>query len=177
MTRATLWRCALLACGMLTPFASPAQDAPLELRVKLALLVNFARYVSWPADKLPAGDSPIELCILGEDAWDDAIAQAATNRQVGAHPLTLTRVRDARALGRCHVAYVEDPAVAGTVLAATEGRRVLTVYEGDHTQTQGIVRLYVEDRHIRFEVNLAQAGREKLNVAARLLDLGHVVYQ
>lgn len=177
MKRATRWRCVLLACVLLAPFASPAQDAPLELRVKLALLVNFARYVSWPADKLPAGDSPIGLCILGGEAWDDAIAQAAATRKVGPHPLDFTRVRNAGALGRCHVAYVEDAATAGAALAAADGQHVLTVYEGDHTQTQGVVRLYVEDRHVRFEVNLAQAGREKLNVAARLLDLAHVVYQ
>ncbi len=53
----------LLVFGWLVmlPYAAPAADPPTEYQVKAALLLNFARFIDWPAGTFPSSSRPSRL--------------------------------------------------------------------------------------------------------------------
>ena len=53
--------------------AIPASaQAVLAPELKAAYLYNFARFVEWPADLMPAG-APLALCVANDNAVADAL--------------------------------------------------------------------------------------------------------
>jgi hypothetical protein len=51
--------------------ATQSVSAP---ELKAAYLLNFTKFVEWPADEVPAG-APLALCIVSDDAVADALEQ------------------------------------------------------------------------------------------------------
>jgi hypothetical protein len=162
-----------IAC-VLAPVCTRAAEAP-ELQVRAAFLFNLARFVDWPPDKLPDPDSPITICVLGEPEFAEVVRQTIQGKSVGSHALTAREPGKANELAGCHIAYFGDEISLQTTLAATGGHHVLTVHDAPAAQAEGVVRLFLEQRRIRFEVNTAAATREQLQLSSKLLSLARLV--
>jgi hypothetical protein len=54
---------ALLSAGI-GGTASAADEPPLEYQVKAAFLLNFTKFVEWPASAFAQEHSPLTICIL-----------------------------------------------------------------------------------------------------------------
>ena len=167
----------LLVAALLAPAGATAADEYREQRIKTAFLVNFARFITWPAHTFADSEAPIEVCVLASDAFGVVLADVAKDKAVNERPLRITRVFRAEDLRRCQIAYLEDADEAAANLALLTGHHVLTVYEGDVTQTNGVIRFYLDQDRVRFEVNLAAARREELQLSSKLLGLARVVEQ
>jgi hypothetical protein len=159
----------LAACA-----ATARADASLEQRVKAAFLYNFAKFTAWPADKLPAPDATIRFCVPQGDALAPALEEALAGKTIDEHPLQLRQVAQPADFRACNVAYLGALDSAPT-LATLGDAGVLTVYEADATQRDGVVRFYLEDRKVRFEINAAAAEREHLQLSSHLLSVAKVV--
>ncbi|HZP13872.1 MAG TPA: YfiR family protein [Nevskiaceae bacterium] len=157
--------------------ASHAADDPLEYRVKAAFVFNFARFVTWPASRFATPDAPVEICVLGSQGFSEVLEETVAGKTVGARSLHVKRVEQSRELIECHVAYVMTDTSAQTerLLSQVAGHSVLTVYEASIALEGGVVRFYLEDRRVRFEINAAEAEREKLQVSSKLLAVAKVV--
>jgi hypothetical protein len=170
-----------LICAVLVLVHSPAvsaADDPLEYRVKAAFLFNFARFVTWPPSRFAADDSPVELCVVGAGGFRQVLEETVAGKTAAGRPLQVRGIQQPRELLGCHVAYVlaDTPQESERLLAQLAGQGVLTVYERANTLATGVVRFYLDDRHVRFEINAAAAEREKLQVSSKLLAVARVVY-
>ena len=156
-----------------------AADDPLEYRVKAAFMFKFASFVNWPASRFATPDSPVELCVLGSEGFSEVLEDTVSGKTAAARPLHVRRIEQVRELSDCHVAYVlaDSTAQSERLLAQLAGRSILTVYEAPATISAGVVRFYLEDRRVRFEINAAAAEREKLQVSSKLLAVARVVDQ
>jgi len=54
----------LVALGTLVAVRAPAADERLEYQVKAAFLLNFTKFIEWPASAFDTPDSPIVICIF-----------------------------------------------------------------------------------------------------------------
>jgi hypothetical protein len=102
----------------LLPLARVHAATPeIEYHVKAAFLLNLTRFVEWPAAE--NGDSPISICILGEDPFGETI------EQIVAVPPS------------CQVLYVgrTEPDIPALFASLPSG--VLTVGEGDDSGMEG----------------------------------------
>lgn len=170
-----LARCAL-PLALALAFAAPAQDA-LELRVKSAFLYNFAKFVSWPSGKLAGSTDPIRFCVFERDALGVVLEATLSGKSIDSHPLQLRRVSRPEQLRDCEIAYL-GPADAGRAAAALSqlaGSGVLSVYDADAPQRGGVVRFYLDERKVHFEINETAAEQEGLQVSSRLLGVASVV--
>jgi hypothetical protein len=166
-----------LIAGLLMPVAARAADEYREQRIKTAFLVNFAGFVTWPPGTFADATSPIELCILANDAFGTVLADIAKKKQVDQRPLRISRVFNVEDMRRCHIAYLEDASAASANLAALAGYHVLTVYEQEATQNNGVIRFFLDNERVRFEINIAAARRENLQMNSKLVNLARVVGQ
>lgn len=157
--------------------AAVQADVTLEQRVKAAFLFNFAKFTSWPGEKLAGGDAAIQFCVPEGDALIPALEEALSGKTIDTHPLVLRQVSRAETYRSCHVAYLgaQESEHLPPLLGTLAGSGVLTVYEGAGAERNGVVRFYLEDRKVRFEINEAAAERERLQLSSRLLGVASVV--
>ena len=174
--RRTRWAAVGLVVALCWPAALFAQEL-LELKLKAAFVYNFARLTTWPATAFSGPATPLEACILEHDPVAPALQEAFAGKAVEGRPLAVRRLAGAAGWENCHIAYLGavPPELARDVLRALAGRSVLTVHEQGAAHPDGVIRLFLADRKLRFEVNQPAAERAQLRLNARLMALAIVV--
>lgn len=171
-------RIALAALAALA-LAGGAQAADeLELKVKAAFLFNFAKFTTWPDDKVGSADAPLYLCVHGDSPIVPVLQDTVRGRSIGSHAIEILHSAHAEELRRCHLVYVgatEEGRIAAN-LGTLASHGVLTVHEARAAQPDGVVRFFLSDGgRVRFEVNVTAASREQLSLSSKLLEVSQVV--
>lgn len=168
---------AALVLGLALPAAPGAQVAPpaplTESQAKAAFVLNFARFVEWPATAFASRESPVQACVLNRDAIVAALA-ALEGRPVQGRALKVRRATTPDELRDCHVAFLGDTDERRLVpaLRALAGRPVLTVGDAERfIDAGGAIGLVVADERLQFEINRAQLEQAQLRASANLLRL------
>jgi YfiR/HmsC-like len=148
-----------------------APDADL----KAAFVVNFTKFADWSS---LAPDSPIVMCVVGDEPVAAALAAITRGQQIGGHPIQLLRLPAPPPPAPCHVLWVPATAVpaAGEMLRTVRDRLVLTVSDAARfALSTGIIELYVDNGRMRFAINVTAAQRSHLKLSSRLLGLARIV--
>lgn len=179
---------ALLAWGLLVGPAFPAMAAPTEIAaatapvsseaLKAAFLVNFVRFTAWPETTQPDA-APYVLGISGNRGLEDELIRLADRQLVRGRRLRVVRMKHPGDLEGLHVAYFDTTASSQLdVLPASEAlpllrrRPVLTVSDAaDFTSAGGMVRIFREEKALRFEIAPDIARESGLVFSSRLLAL------
>jgi hypothetical protein len=167
----------LILSGAATSAAPDDRLGPTEYEIKAAFLLNFARFVEWPADALPAA-APIVFAVLGEDPFGPQLEETLRGQSVAGHSLAIRRLRDLEDLTRTQVLFVaasEDERLA-RILERLADVPVLVVGETPGFAARGgIIGFRLEGNRVRFDVNLAAAERSGVRLSSRLLRLARIV--
>jgi hypothetical protein len=143
----------------------------LEYKVKGAFLLNFAKFTKWPAD-----DSPITIGIIGEDPFGSTLDQLVAGETIGTRPIVVKRLAPSDDLSQCRILFIPKSVDAADVLKHVVSPGVLTVGESeDFLDAGGVIRLLIEDKKVRFEVNMDAAERAHLTISSQLLKLAKTI--
>jgi YfiR/HmsC-like len=176
LSRATAFRAALrselfssLLLVLAAATAAPlAKDISLEYQVKAAYLLNFAKFVEWPAD---SRNGPITICVAGQNPFGGVLEETLRGEMVNDRPLALRLIQSADPA--CHIVFV--PQGTPTVLSYLRPLRdaaTLTVGEApDFINQGGIINFVLEDGKVRFQIDPKAAGRTDLRISSHLLRL------
>lgn len=170
--------CSLLLCSATPALAAADADANLEYRLRAAFLLNFAKFVSWTPEQFATDSSPLDFCLQENDPVVTALEEAARGKQIESRTLRVRRLAAPLRWEGCHVVYIGAQGVdqAAQVFADLSGKPVLTVHESGQTLPGGVIRLFVEERKLRFEVNTAAAERGALRLSSKLMSLALLVH-
>jgi hypothetical protein len=143
-----------------------------EYEVKAAYLVNFARFVEWPAPSTPG--SPFYICILGDDPFHEVLDRLAANERINGRLMIVRRF--SRLQGDCHILFVSNSERDVFTILRLAPSGVLTVgdtaaFRGDG----GMISFVIENRRVRFDVNLKAAIQGGVQISSRLLGVARVV--
>jgi len=154
----------------------PTQSS--EYAVKAAFIYNFAQFVDWPPEAFSAPDGPLVIATVGGDPFHRGLERAVNGKRVQDHPLVVRHLSADEPITGCHIVFVagNDDRRVQTVLAATRGKPALTVGDGSERFLQwgGVVRFYLENNKVRFEVNVKAAEQAGLKISAKLLKLARI---
>jgi hypothetical protein len=171
----------LLIC-LLSAWAAYSQtENPVEYQVKAAFLLNFTKFIDWPAASFANPDSPITICILGKDPFGPVLDEIVQGETVNARKVTVQRISQPPITQRagpqtCQVVFVGEPDKEISKTLSSLGRGVLTVGQGDRfLRDGGMVALVVDNRRVRFDINQTAATGAGLGVSARLLNVARAV--
>jgi YfiR/HmsC-like len=162
----------------LAPRRVPARMQADEYRVKAAFLFHFAQLVDWPPESLGPGDRQLIFCTLGEPAESNALESIVEGKQIGSHPIKVQHLRESDDLRSCRLLYILilDKKHVGAILARLENASTLTVGESeDFVQQGGMIGFALQDKKIRFNINLQSAQHANLKISSRLLLLAKSV--
>lgn len=183
MPRRTFWRAAVIALLCLLPSGLlPAVGADVvvtESQVKALCLLNFAKYVSWPAEAFPDASSPVRIAVLGDSKVHDDLKRAAHGKSIGSRPIVILSVGKIEEVKGCHVLFVgsSEKAHFSEILQEIKTTPVLTVGDTREFPTAGGTILLVKrDNKVRFEVNLTAARAARLQISSKLLALADAVH-
>jgi hypothetical protein len=171
-----LYRIAILAVLGLGGLLAVASPPPGEYQIKAAYLLNFARYMEWPATRLPGG-APLRLCVLGRDPFGGALG-GLDGRQVNGHEVRVRQVDSVELATECHIVFVSDSEERrmGVILRGLALRGVLTVSDIEgFAEAGGSIGLVTEDERVRFDINQASLQRDSMRASSQLLRLGRNV--
>jgi len=171
--------------AILTAFAIAAHPAislgaptEFEYKVKAAFLYNFAKFVEWPTSAFDSEEAPFVFCIVGEDPFGGNLEATVKGRTASGRRIVVRRGPSVEALGRCHLVFIgatEDDQVARE-LHEVSGQPVLTVGESTaFAKAGGMIRLFVEEKRIRFDINERAAREAGLRISSQLLKLARRV--
>lgn len=156
---------------------SPEQSSP-EYQLKAVFLFNFAQFVEWPTSAFPEPDTPLSICILGEDPFGGYLDETVRGETVANHPLSVRRYRTVEEIKGCHILFVgrKEQAHLSEILDSLKGHSVLTVSDAERFASRGgMIRFVTDHNRIRLRINLEAARAANLTLSSKLLRPAQIV--
>jgi hypothetical protein len=152
----------------------PPTFSPEQL--KAAFLLNFPKYVEWPADAFAAPEAEIVFGIVGDESLSAEIERLGAGKKANGRAFKFRRLTPRDELGGCHILFIAASQAQRTpeLLVKAAGRSVLTVGEHPNFLGQGMIALAQKDRKITLEINLAAATAAQLKISSKLLGVATV---
>lgn len=149
-----------------------------EYQVKAAFLFHFAQFVEWPPEAFKDASSPLTYCIVGEDPFQGALDQTLRGKLVESRQLRVRHLKDSQQIAECQILFIgaaERKGMSG-VLAVARGLPVLTVGDAEHfAEDGGMIGFCLEQKRVRFEINLQAVQQANLTISSKLLALAKTV--
>jgi hypothetical protein len=177
--RAILCALLVLAAGWIagTPVSRAQEPVYAESQAKAAYLINFAKYVDWPAEAFAEADSPIVIAVLGDAKVAEETRKTIAGRMVNGRAMVVRQLAAGEEPGQCHILFIsaaEQQRSPSLLAKAKDG--VLTVGEtGDFLERGGIINLARRGQNLALEINVAAAAKARLTISSKLLAVARVV--
>lgn len=179
--RLQLYAIALAALLSLAAATSTRAQAspPIEYQVKAAFLFNFAKFVEWPPGTLQSEKDPIILCVFGHDPFGSTLDEIVRGKTINNREVLARRIFELSELKSCQLVFLsnmEDKRLS-EVLSSLKGTSALVVGEGEGFAGRGGgIQFFLEDKKLRFAVNVDAIQRAHLTVSSKLLALASIVH-
>lgn len=161
---------AILLCCASTAFAAPDSEPQLEA----AYLVNFMKYVDWPANNR----STATICLFGRDTLSSFLL-AYEGRTVGGKELRIRRANSPDDMANCQLVYIPDieEARIGVVLRWIQNMPILAASNSDgFARAGGGIELIRGTGRVQFIVNADALSRNGLSPSSQMLRLAQRVF-
>jgi hypothetical protein len=173
---------AWLVAGVL--FLPPPAEAevpaspPDAVEVRAAYVFNFVKFVTWPGEATFAPGRPLVIGVYGGGEPEQSFRSLLAGRTVRGRPIAVVPVERGIGARACDLLFV--PATArhddAELVRQLSDLPVLTVGDCEEfLETGGMIRLKVEEKRLRFDVNLEAIGARGLVVSSKLLALASEV--
>lgn len=167
----------LLFCLLAAPLAAAA-SLP-EPQIKAVVLHSLGKYVIWPEETFRGPLAPIVIGILGDDPFGE-VFDPLLRKTVQNRPVQLLHLKGVDQARGCHVVFISregQPSLNAT-LQYLKGSNVLTVSDmEDFAGKGGMIQLFVQDKRIRFNINLKSAEAAGLRISSSMLKLANTVLE
>lgn len=178
--RATLViRLMLLALVLLPMAGLPTRaiaQAASEYEVKAGYLYNFITFTEWPADAIPNGS--IVIGVVGDDPFGRAIDAIVRGKTVNGRSIQIRRIGSGQDCRGCQVLFIaaSEKRHYGKILDSLRGTSTLTVADMDgFARDGGVINFFIEERRVKFEININAAARARLKLSSRMLKSARII--
>jgi hypothetical protein len=152
-----------------------AQPAVTQAQAKAALLYNLLAFVDWPQGAVD--DKSFVIGVAGDAEVLEALRHVGA-RAIKGHPVAVRDIHEDDDPTQCHVLYLaaDRDRMTSDLLHRVSGAPVLTVGNGSEFEKRGgIVFVYFERAHLRFDVSLPNANKAQLKISSKVLGLARSV--
>ena len=182
--RGVPWTSRSLGCGIVAFFLFSAglisgSLPPGEYDVKAVYLLNFGKFVTWPAQDEGQRASTFPICVLGQDPFGPALDNTMAGERLGGSSVSARRIQTPQQALECRILFVsrsEGPNLR-LILETLGNAPVLTVSDlPDFARRGGMIQFVLQDDRVRFSVNLDSANRAGLTFSSQLLKVASSVH-
>ncbi len=177
MARPLRFLAVLAACAAWCGTGLSAAGQASEEEVKAGVAFNLLQFVKWPAAALAAGQ-PLTLCAPESSGISKLLARY-NGARIGDTTLVFKALnRHLDGLDGCQALFVAagDPYAVLRASAATQGKPVLLIAEGDRALEQGAgMGVSLAGSHVVIDIDLTALNASGLVVSSKLLRLARTV--
>ncbi len=149
-----------------------------DYRVKAAYLYYFTTFVDWPPETFSRSGDALVIGILGEDPFGGILDETLRGKTVNNRRFIVKRFGSIKEARESHILFISSSERDRLpyILKMLEGATVLTVGEIESFASRGgEIGFRVEDKKVRFDINVAAVERARLKISAQLMKLGRIV--
>jgi hypothetical protein len=174
--RRTMVSLALTIAAVLLPCtSSSAADQPQEYQVQAVFILNFTKFIEWPAGSLGPSYATFNICVLGDDPFGSTLDQIVSGEVVYGRKMAVHRIDRQPEPGFCQILFAGPHDDDARILSKL-GPGVLTVGEGQNfVRSGGMIGFVLDNRHVSFEINLPAAEAAGLRISSKLLTVAKSV--
>lgn len=164
-----------------------------EYQIKAAFLYNFIQFVDWPKEKVADSNQPIIIGIIGKDPFGN-VFESLKNKKIKGRSVVIRRIntfeeleknkelqdKKINELKKFHVLFIcsSENKYLEQIIKHVKTNNVLTVGETyNFLENGGIINFVLEEKKVRFEINLDAANTSNLKISSQLLRLAERVVQ
>jgi hypothetical protein len=151
-----------------------AEDSAIERAVKATYLYKFGPFIEWPRTAFDSPFSPVYLCIVGNDPFEDILDRAVRGQRIGDRPIVVRRLRTVDRDSGCHIMYAagSDAQSVAEILDTVRGTPVLTITDAARdAKARGIIHFVVHDNRVRFIIDDYAASKNGITISSKVLSL------
>lgn len=170
----------LLLLWIVLAAAIPAADGQEnkfnEYEVKAAFIYNLAKFIEWP-DKSMDRKSTLTIYILGNAPFGSAL-DAIRGKTIKEKAIVVKKTDSLNILKNGDILFISNSEKERLDQILNEISRlpILTIGDTESFAENGvIVNFYIEDKKVRFEINIEAAKRAGLRVSSNLLKLARII--
>lgn len=155
-------------------------DPVKVLKVKAAFLLNFGKFVEWPASAFDGPDAPLVIGVLGPDPFGRILDETVAGKNIQGRRVRIVRLQpsEVERIVRCHIIFVSANSGINPADIATFCVPFPILVVGDRpgfAAAGGMIGFVMEQGRIRFEVCREALARAGLRAAAGFLKLAKLV--
>ena len=171
----------LLALGIVVSSEVAARaesSAPTMPQVQAAFLFNFSKFVTWPNEAFQHSGDSLIIGVLGEDPFGAILEDTIRDKTVMGKKLVVKRFSKIQDALHCHILFLSasEESRLAQMIQALDKTNILTVSDMEQfAEHGGMVAFTVEDRKVRFNVNVEAVERTELKIGSQLLKLARIV--
>ena len=167
----------LVAVMVTLPLAVAHAQGYNETEVKAAFLYHFTSYIEYPSSAFADTSAPFVIGVLGKSGITEALQQAVRGKTAKGRAIAVKQVSIGQELRECHILFVPDAEAKSLprILEILGDSPVLLVGESEGFAAKGgTVGFFVEQKRVRFEINLEAVRRAHLTISSKLLSLAKI---
>ena len=161
----------ILCCLVSAKGATAMQQQALsqENKIKAAYVLNFTRYIQWPALATFA-QAPLHLCLASSADFYDFIANIILRANASGlyRPIRLENVAQAV---NCELTYLQNPV---DPLLPQLRQSLLVVESAAIVQPKTAITFYISQKKVRFGINMDVINGLNIRVSSELLKLARI---
>jgi hypothetical protein len=154
-----------------------------EHQVKARYLNSFIKFIQWPNEVLPTRNTPIRLCIIGDNPFDRVleglIAKYNEQRDTQTHPQEVVYLKRLDDPSTCQLLYIShsEESYLKQILSAVENKPILTVSSLNFFVAKGggMIQFYKRGNKIRFYINPQALRTANLKADANMLRVADII--
>ncbi len=149
-----------------------------EYQVKAVFWYNFTKFTTWPQSVLANGQSPLRMCILGEDPFRGEMELAVKSATSQEHPIEIKQIKTLDTVKDCHTLFISrsEHEQLSSILNQLKQAPILTVSDiKDFAKQGGMIEFYHEENKVRFMIELNVLLGTGLKAHAQLLKISKIV--
>ena len=149
-----------------------------ENQVKAAFLLNFGKFVEWPATAFADPTGLFRICVSGATDVANALGVLTIGQKLNGRAISVMLIDHHQPLKQCHMLFIGNVPVKErkSLLAEAKGTNAFTVAEEKDLVDDGsMLNLVNTDNRLSFEINQQLAEEAGLKISSRLLSLAKVV--
>lgn len=144
-------------------------------KVYAVFVMNFAKYIAWPANKT---SGEFVIGVLGNSSILDELKAAAVIKTIGTQKIMVKDCKSSKDVDGCHLIFVSDnkSSMVPEVITKLSGEPTLVVTEKEGLARKGGgISFVASSGKVKFEINKTAIEKKGLNVSSSLTNLGVVV--
>lgn len=178
MTKLRFFTYIILLYFLCVPYTIAAEPVFEEYQIKAVYLFNFAHFVTWPQQAFSNEESPIHICIVGNDPFKGLLEKAVKGETVGQRSIRVEYRSNTKKLTDCHILFVSksETSPMSTLLPQISDKPILTVGDDEQFAEQGGIINFTWDHDVvHLVINIRAMRKAGLEISFKLLQLATVI--